>query len=166
MPNSKDADGAGAAGTDKPQPQYPVTSDRPGVELINPVGRARVTAALFAAAIVLASAMAAYVATTLADAKTNQHVDEVLAELDRRTAERRKNEGTTVSVLEQNRRTICELLVVADHTPKIVRLIDAYKCGTAKDPIVPPGWRPPPGWPPLPGSAPLVHPSTGTPPGR
>lgn len=141
-------------------PSYPMMTNQPGVEVRDPVRRFRVLAIIWAAAIVLASGAAAHVATTRSNANTDRHVDQVLAEIDKRTKERKRNERVAAAILEQNRRTLCELLAEHRDRPDIVRLHQVYRCGTAHDPIVPPGWTPPPGWPLLPGAA---MPATPTP---
>lgn len=134
---------------------YPLMTNQPGAVLMDPVRRLRAGVLTLLLAIVVVSGTSAYVATLLAGRKTDQHTDELLAELNRRTAERRHNEAVSAAVLEQNRRTLCELLPVAQtgdpvRQQKLRRLVVAYRCGTANDPIVPPGWSPPAGWPPLP----------------
>ncbi len=135
--------------------QYPILTNQPDAVVVNPVRRFRAGVILFALAIVAGAGVSAYVSTSVAGEKTDQHVDEVMAELNKRTAERRLNEVRGTAILEQNRRTLCEVLPGVKptspvHEHKLEMLVDAYKCGTAKDPIVPPGWQPPPSWPPLP----------------
>jgi hypothetical protein len=157
---------------DEEQPQYPVLTNQPGAMLMNPQRRIRAGVVLLALAIVLGSGAAAYTSTMLAGRKTDQHTHELMDELNRRTAERRREAAVTAAVLEQNRRTLCELMpgvtpTSAEHQQKIVTLREAYRCGTAKDPLVPKGWSAPPGWPPLPPGAdgftapPTVKPTLG-----
>jgi hypothetical protein len=136
-------------------PQYPLLTNQPDALVMDPVRRVRIGVLFLAVAIVLGSGVSAYFATATAGAKTDQHSQDLLNELNRRTAERRANEAVQAAILEQNRRTLCEVIpgVVPTstvHQEKLVQLKKAYRCGTAKDALVPPGWSPPPGWPPLP----------------
>lgn len=142
--------------------QYPLLTDVAGTVVVNPVNRVRLGVLMLALAIVFGSAGGAYVSTSLAGEKTDKHARELMTELDRRTAERKANEkknkdeqAYTAAVLEQNRRTLCELIPgvkpTSDvHAYKLDQLKRVYRCGTAKDAIVPPGWAPPPHWPELP----------------
>ncbi len=145
-------------------PRYPLMTDRPGVEVTDPIRKVRMLALVWAAALLIGCAAAAYVATTIANhrseekiAAANRKAEELVnaqrAEMDRRARARDAQAATALRILEQNRRTICELL--KDDTSGRVEVTDlrrAYACGTARTPIVPLGWTPPPGWPPLPGS--------------
>lgn len=141
--------GSGGDGAER----YPVMTNRPGVEVHDPIRKIRTLALVWAAALVLACAAAAWTATWAANRSTEEHVDRVLAEMDRRAARRDAERNAALRILEQNRRTLCELLRSDDSgRSEIAKLRRAYGCGTADDPIVPPGWTPPPGWPPLPGS--------------
>lgn len=145
-------------------PRYPLMTNQPGVEVTDPIRKMRMLALLWAAALLVGCAVAAWTATTIANHRSEEKiaaanrkaedlVDAQRDEMDRRAAARNAQAATALRILEQNRRTICELL--EDDTSgreKIAQLLRAYACGTAKEPIVPPGWTPPPGWPPLPGS--------------
>lgn len=144
--------------------RYPVMTNQPGVEVHNPVHKVRLLAVVWAAALIAACFAAAWSATTVAGHRSEEKiaaanrkaealVDAQRTEMDRRGKLRDAQAATALRILEQNRRTLCELL--EDDTsgrPEIGRLRRAYGCGTADDPIVPPGWTPPPDWPPLPGT--------------
>jgi hypothetical protein len=117
--------------------------------------RFRMAVVLAAVAVVVMSGVSSYASAAVAGANTDRHTDQLLAELDRRTAERRAGDAYAAAILEQNRRTLCEVMPAVEptdaaHMEKLSRLIVTYRCGTARDPIVPPGWSAPPGWPPLP----------------
>jgi hypothetical protein len=163
---------------DEPE-SYPLMTNRPGVVAVDPVRRIRSAAVLFCLALGLATVAGAYVATTIAgnasEARTKQLRDEtkqvaadLLANMDRRTAERRANESQAGAILEQNRRTLCALMRDLRErdvsTGEVDQLYVAYHCGTAKEPVVQPGWTPPPGWPALP-PGPLPRPSSTPTPG-
>lgn len=148
----------GSTGQDQPSrpegdQQYPLMTNQAGALVVDPVLRVRVGVVLMALAIVLGSGAAAYVSTSLAGENTDRRAEQLLAELDRRTAERRMNEARAVAILEQNRRTLCSIMRESQHRSddlELRQLYVVYHCGTAPDPVVPPGWRPPPGWPALP----------------
>ncbi|MGK5677531.1 hypothetical protein [Actinoplanes sp. URMC 104] len=149
--------------------EYPLLSTEPDTVAVNPARRFRNGIVLLAVAVVLLAGVSAYTATALAGERTDQHTEQLLAELNRRTAERNDQAAYTAAVLEQNRRTLCELLPAVEQTDKIRQLTRAYRCGTAKDALVPPGWTAPPGWPQLPpgpaefgAGTPDVQPSTGS----
>jgi len=162
--------------------QYPLLTDVAGTVVVNPVNRVRLGVAILALAIFVGAGASAYVSTSLAGEKTDRHSVELMQELNRRTAERKANEkktkdeqAYTAAVLEQNRRTMCELIPgvkpTSDvHAYKLDQLKHAYRCGTAKDALVPPGWSPPSGWPELPpgrtGFFPTARPSAGPSPSR
>lgn len=152
--------------------RYAVTSNEP-VEVIDPVRKFRMIAIVCAVVVVIVSAASSYAAVTIANQQSEQRIDQaaqqVMAVINGRTAERRASEGVVTRILEQNRRTHCsemrairEIDEAAGAGPEVLGEIDklyaVYHCGTAKDPIVPPGWVPPEGWPPLPGSEPLPRP--------
>lgn len=142
MPNrSKDADGAGAGG--EAEPTYPLMTNRPGVEVVNPVGRVRLAALLFAAAIVLASAAAAYIATAIGADRVEKSNAALLADMNRRTAARLENESNLRIALEQYRRDMCTVLGDHPETPKNREVLNRYRCHLPYEPVVPPGWQPP-----------------------
>lgn len=147
------------------EPSYPILTNRPGVVAVDPVHRVRVAAVLFCLALFVSTIAGAWIATTTAANESEERVKELRDEsktiadslrrdMDRRTAERRASEARAGAILEQNRRTLCSLMRdLRDRdqsTAEIEQLYVAYHCGTAKEPIVPPGWVPPPGWPALP----------------
>ncbi len=147
------------------EPSYPLMTNKPGVVAVDPVRRIRTAAMLFCLALAAATVAGAYIATGLAASASEDRVaalrdetraiaDGLLRDMDRRTAERRGNEAEAGATLEQNRRTLCSLMRDLRQrgfsNPEIERLYPVYSCGTAKDPIVEPGWTPPPGWPALP----------------
>jgi hypothetical protein len=149
---------------DEPE-SYPLMTNRPGVVAVDPIRRVRSAAVLFCVALGLATVVGAYVATTVAGNaserraeqlrdETKQVAADLLANMDRRTADRKANELQAGAILEQNRRTLCSLMRELRErdasNAEVDRLYVAYHCGTAKDPLVLPGWTPPPGWPALP----------------
>ena len=147
------------------EPAYPIMTNQPGVLAVDPVRRVRIAAVLFCLALAAATIVGAYVATTIANSASERRVEalrdetraiaeRLLRDMDRRTADRKANEAQAGAILEQNRRTLCSLMrdlrERGASNAEIDRLYPAYHCGTAKDPIVEPGWRPPAGWPALP----------------
>jgi hypothetical protein len=140
------------------------------VSVTQPVRRARIIALTIAVMIGAATVVGSYVAVTVA-------VDKALTEMNRRSAARNAGEAVVRAILEQNRRTHCsEMRALLDlakqagadtDTPafqEIDKLYAAYHCGTAREPIVPPGWKPPPGWPELPPGVPPMPSSEPGPP--
>lgn len=158
--------------------RYAVVADSP-VEVINPRGSFLRLNLVWALALLIVASVAAYGATEVSNHRSEARIAGLLAELDRRTAERKANEAkntraaaVTYRILEQNRRTHCSEMravrqlveqlpevVGSDAIDEINKLYPAYHCGTADEPVVEPGWTPPPGWPPLPGAEPLAPPS-------
>jgi hypothetical protein len=131
--------------------RYAVVTDRP-VEVLNPRGTFLRLNIGWAVALLIVAFLAAYGATYVASYQSEKRVATLLAELDRRTAERKANEKKSARVLEQNRRTLCSIMKDHEKNDELRKLLVTYHCGTAKDPVVPPGWTPPPGWPALPGT--------------
>lgn len=156
---------------DEHPPVYSVLTDKPGVYAVDLVRRVRVVAVLFCATLAAATIAGSYVATTIAGRQSEDRVEktarELLADMDRRTADRKRNEVQATAVLEQNRRTLCSLMrdlrERGQSNTEVDTLYRVYTCGTAKNPVVPPGWTPPPGWPSLPGAKPAPEPSTPAP---
>lgn len=167
--NPDDKAGEGPSGAPDPS-SYPVFTDKPGVQIVDPVRRARWIAALFALSIGAASIVGSYVATTLAGERTTQSARSILDEMNRRRAIRLESEAVISRQVEQYRRDMCT--VVKDHprTPSMLEIRGRYKCDLPYEPAVPPGWTPPPRTP----GGPAVQPSTplptrlpeGTPSGR
>jgi hypothetical protein len=164
---------------DLPEPDdeatYPLLTNQPGVVAVDVVRRIRTAAVLFCCALALATVAGAYAATTIAAGASEDRVaalrdetrriaDDLRSDMNRRTAERRSNEALAGAILEQNRRTLCSLMRdLRDRgfaNAEIDRLYPVYHCGTAKDPVVEPGWVPPPAWPALP-PGPVPSSSTG-----
>lgn len=163
--------------------RYAVVTDRP-VEVINPRKQFLRLNLVWAVALLIVAFVSAYAATEVSNHRSEQRIKTLVVELDRRTAERRANEArmarageATYRILEQNRRTDCsemravrELAALVDAPSEKLRaalgeidkLYAVYHCGTAREPVVPPGWTPPPGWPLLPGAETLLpSPSAG-----
>lgn len=150
--------------------RFAVVSNQP-VEVINPRRQFLRLNLVWAAALLIVAFAAAFGATEVSNHRSEQKIATLLVELNKRTAERRANEArmnrtgqATARVLEQNRRTHCsEMRAVSEAagglTGELKELYVVYHCGTAKDPVVPPGWTPPPGWPPLPGAEEFAAPT-------
>lgn len=153
--------------------RYALVTDRP-VEVLDPKRQFLQLNLIWATALLIVAAATAFAATEVSNHRSEQKIAVLLVELNRRYAERKVNEArsarateATYRILEQNRRTHCSEMrairgIAADAGTRpetlgeIDKLYAVYHCGTARDPVVEPGWTPPPGWPRLPGAEPLA----------
>jgi hypothetical protein len=156
--------------------RFAVVTDRP-VEVLNPRRQFLQLNLVWATALLIVASSTAFAATEVSNHRSEQRIAVLVVELNRRYAERKATEArsarateATYRILEQNRRTHCSEMramrgIAADAGahPKALGEIDKlyaiYHCGTARDPVVEPGWTPPPGWPRLPGAEPLASPA-------
>lgn len=97
------------------------------VEILDPRRKIRVIAVLSALAIVLCSASAAYVATTIAQSRMNHRVATLEKDLERRRAQRAAVDKQTQALLSQYRRTVCALLDGRDG-PRFDELRGEFAC--------------------------------------